>query len=70
LYAGVLGLPVMRRQSNALGQRSIGLSLGEGTFLAVERADEGEPHRVHLSTRGTQALRANIAKPLLTAVTR
>jgi len=45
-WAGALGLPVMRRQADESGApRSIWLSLGDGAFLAVERADEGEPLR-------------------------
>jgi glyoxylase I family protein len=40
-YAGVLGLPVLRRWDDAAGRpRSVWLALGAGAFLAVERADE------------------------------
>jgi hypothetical protein len=39
-YAGVLGLPVLRRWEDAEGNpRSVWLALGEGAFLAVERAE-------------------------------
>lgn len=45
-YAGVLGLPIERRWTDDAGQpRSIWLGLGEGAFLAVERAARGEPTR-------------------------
>ncbi len=38
-YAGVLGLPVLRRWDDAEGApRSVWLALGGGAFLAVERA--------------------------------
>jgi hypothetical protein len=41
-YAGVLGLPVVRRWDDEAGRpRSIWLGLGEGSFLAVELAPEG-----------------------------
>jgi hypothetical protein len=41
-YAGVLGLPVIRRWNDGAGrERSLWLGLGEG-FLALERC-EGEP---------------------------
>jgi hypothetical protein len=41
-YVGVLGLPVLRRWPTADGQgeRSLWLELGEGAFLALERATE------------------------------
>lgn len=48
-YAGVLGLPVERRWTDDAGApRSVWLSLGEGAFLAVERAPAtiGDPPRV------------------------
>jgi glyoxylase I family protein len=42
-YAGVLGLPVIRRWDDAAGApRSVWLGLGAGAFLAVERAAERE----------------------------
>jgi glyoxylase I family protein len=42
-YAGVLGLPVLRRWDDDAGApRSVWLSLGEGAFLAVERAGAPE----------------------------
>ncbi len=45
-YAGVLGLPVERRWSDDAGRpRSLWLGLGEGAFLAVEKAARGEPLR-------------------------
>lgn len=45
-YVGALGLPVIRRQDDDAGvPRSIWLSLGEGAFLAVERAEAREPLR-------------------------
>lgn len=45
-WSGALGLPVMRRQEDESGApRSIWLSLGEGVFLAVERAETDEPLR-------------------------
>jgi catechol 2,3-dioxygenase-like lactoylglutathione lyase family enzyme len=44
-YAGVLGLPVLRRWPRAAadggGDRSVWLALGGGGFLALERADGG-----------------------------
>ena len=45
-YAGVLGLPVLRRWDDVGGRpRSVWLALADETFLAVERASSGEPHR-------------------------
>ena len=45
-YAGVLGLPVLRRWEDAAGKpRSVWLGLGEGAFLAVERAETPEAAR-------------------------
>lgn len=45
-YAGLLGLPVQRRWSDAAGApRSVWLGLGGGAFLAVERAPEAAPAR-------------------------
>lgn len=41
-YAGVLGLPVVRRWEDEAGRpRSVWLGLGGGAFLAVELAPEG-----------------------------
>jgi glyoxylase I family protein len=42
-YASLLGLPVLRRWPTADGQaeRSLWLDLGQGAFLALERADAG-----------------------------
>ena len=40
-YAGVLGLPVLRRWDDDAGRpRSVWLELGGGAFLAIERAPE------------------------------
>ncbi|WP_437551906.1 VOC family protein [Sorangium sp. So ce367] len=45
-YAGVLGLPVVRRWTDEAGApRSVWLELGGGAFLAVERAGAAEPMR-------------------------
>lgn len=45
-YAGVLGLTITRRHDDERGRpRSIWLGLGGTTFLAVERAERGEPVR-------------------------
>jgi glyoxylase I family protein len=44
-YAGVLGLPVIERWTDAGGRpRSIWLGLGGGAFLAVEKATAEVPH--------------------------
>lgn len=46
-YAGVLGLPIVRRWDDAAGApRSLWLALGEHTFLALERASAAGPTRV------------------------
>ncbi|UJR82771.1 VOC family protein [Sandaracinus amylolyticus] len=46
-YAGALGLPIIRRQDAEDGTpRSIWLSLHDGAFLAVERAEEPESQRL------------------------
>jgi catechol 2,3-dioxygenase-like lactoylglutathione lyase family enzyme len=43
-YREVLGLPVLRRwPREGGGDRSVWLSLGDGAFLALERADEPPP---------------------------
>jgi catechol 2,3-dioxygenase-like lactoylglutathione lyase family enzyme len=46
-YAGVLGLPVLRRwpRPEGRGERSLWLDLGAGAFLAVECADRVEPEK-------------------------
>ncbi|WP_437908501.1 VOC family protein [Sorangium sp. So ce327] len=45
-YAGVLGLPVVRRWTDEAGApRSVWLELGGGAFLAVERAGAAGPMR-------------------------
>ena len=45
-YAGVLGLSITRRHDDERGRpRSIWFALGGPTFLAVERAERGEPVR-------------------------
>ncbi|WP_437649227.1 VOC family protein [Sorangium sp. So ce362] len=45
-YAGVLGLPVVRRWTDEAGApRSVWLGLGGGAFLAVERAAAAGPTR-------------------------
>jgi hypothetical protein len=43
-YAGLLGLPVLRRWPlpDGKGERSLWLDLGAGAFLALERADRFE----------------------------
>ena len=43
-YVSVLGLPVLRRWPSraGTGARSLWLDLGQGAFLALERADGGE----------------------------
>ena len=43
-YAGLLGLPVLRRWPvpDGKGERSLWLDLGAGAFLALERADQIE----------------------------
>lgn len=46
-YAGVLGLPVVRRWDDAAGApRSVWLALGPQAFLALERASAVGPTRV------------------------
>jgi len=41
-YGGLLGLPVLRRWPAGDGsERSLWLALGDGAFLALERADTG-----------------------------
>ena len=42
-YARVLGLPVLRRwpAPDGKGERSLWLDLGQGAFLAIERAEQG-----------------------------
>lgn len=45
-YCGVLGLPVVQRWQGPDGRpRSIWVSLGEGTFLAIELASADSPKR-------------------------
>lgn len=45
-YSGVLGLTITRRHDDERGRpRSIWFALGGATFLAVERAERGEPVR-------------------------
>ncbi len=45
-YAGVLGLRVIRRWDDDAGRpRSVWLDLGDGSFLAVERAGAEGPRR-------------------------
>lgn len=45
-YSGVLGLPVLKRWQDAEGRpRSVWVALGEGAFLAIERASAEEPRR-------------------------
>lgn len=54
-YAGVLGLPVLRRWDDEAGRpRSVWLELGGGAFLAIERAPEA---------RGADAARPAGAAP-------
>jgi glyoxylase I family protein len=45
-YSGVLGLPVIRRWQDGEGRpRSVWVELGEGAFLAIERAAAAGPLR-------------------------
>ena len=44
-YAGVLGLPCVRRQEDELGLRSVWLDLSGGVFLALERSVAEGPTR-------------------------
>jgi catechol 2,3-dioxygenase-like lactoylglutathione lyase family enzyme len=45
-YRDLLGLPVVQRGADAEGrERSVWLGLGEGTFLALERAGEAPVER-------------------------
>lgn len=45
-YAGLLGLPVVRRWEDDAGRpRSVWVELGAGAFLAIERAGATEPTR-------------------------
>jgi glyoxylase I family protein len=45
-YAGVLGLPVVRRWDDDAGRpRSVWVELGAGAFLAIERAAAPGPRR-------------------------
>jgi glyoxylase I family protein len=44
-YQEVLGLPLLQRWPDEFGDdRSVWLGLGEGAFLALERAEHGDPH--------------------------
>ena len=47
-YAGLLGLPVLRRWPlpDGEGERSLWLDLGAGAFLALERAGQTEPAKL------------------------
>jgi glyoxylase I family protein len=45
-YSGVLGLPVVKRWDDAEGHpRSVWVEMGDGAFLAIERAAGGGPVR-------------------------
>lgn len=45
-YAGVLGLPIVRRWDDEAGRpRSVWLGLGREAFLAIERAGASAPRR-------------------------
>ncbi len=45
-YAGLLGLPVVRRGDDAGGRpRSVWVGLADGSFLALERAERADPRR-------------------------
>lgn len=47
-YVEVLGLPVLRRFAHSDGSpRSVWVELGEGAFLALERAPAGSPRADH-----------------------
>jgi glyoxylase I family protein len=60
-YAGLLGLPVIRRWDDEEGRpRSIWLDVGGGAFLAVELAAAGGPGRDNL-TPGWHCLALAIA---------
>lgn len=61
-YAGVLGLPVLRRWEDAAGKpRSVWLALGAGAFLAVERAETPESARRADTAPGFHCLALGIA---------
>jgi glyoxylase I family protein len=45
-YTNVLGLPLLRRHDDDAGQlRSVWVSLGDGAFLALEKASDAGPLR-------------------------
>jgi catechol 2,3-dioxygenase-like lactoylglutathione lyase family enzyme len=64
-YREVLGLPVLRRwPREGGGERSVWLGLGEGEFLALERAEEPAPEAPHAwrdETPGLHLLALRIA---------
>ena len=47
-YVGVLGLPVLRRwpMADETGDRSVWLDLGQGAFLALEKAGVGRDAKI------------------------
>jgi glyoxylase I family protein len=50
-YANVLGLPLLRRLTDDSGRpRSFWLGLGQGAFLAVEKATDDAPRRTDGAT--------------------
>jgi len=62
-YAGLLGLPVLRRWplSDGKGDRSLWLDLGAGAFLALERAEEDADWKSE-GAPGLHLLALNIAR--------
>jgi catechol 2,3-dioxygenase-like lactoylglutathione lyase family enzyme len=62
-YVGVLGLPVLRRWPlpEGAGERSLWLDLGEGAFLALERADHGGPEKAEEAS-GIHLIALHIAR--------
>jgi hypothetical protein len=62
-YGGVLGLPVDKRWEDAQGRpRSIWFSLGEGAFLAVERAETPEGPRRSDTSPGMHCIALGIGR--------
>lgn len=62
-YVELLGLPVLRRQNDDQGRpRSVWVSLGGDTFLAIERAETPEGEKRQDTAPGLHCLALSIAK--------